>query len=58
MTDDTDSNDASREEARVDEIVRRGPRGALAVAGIAVAIVVAMWFLFYFFAFVPRGNIH
>lgn len=58
MTDDTDSNDASREEARVDDIVRSGPRGALAVAGIAVAIVVAMRFLFYFFAFVPRGNIH
>lgn len=58
MTDDTESNDASRVEARVDEIVRSGPRGALAVAGIAVAIVVAMWFLFYFFAFVPRGNIH
>lgn len=46
------------EDQRVDEIVRSGPRGALAVAGIAVAVVIAMWFLFYFLAFLPRGVIH
>jgi hypothetical protein len=49
---------SSEEDQRVDEIVRSGPKGALAVAGIAVAIVIAMWFLFYFLAFLPRGVIH
>lgn len=43
---------------RVDEIVRSGPTGALAVAGIATAIVVALWFAFYFLVFLPRGVIY
>jgi len=38
----------------VDEIVRRGPRGTVALAGTAVIIVVAIWFAFYLFVFVPR----
>ncbi|WP_206955476.1 hypothetical protein [Trinickia acidisoli] len=46
------------EDARVDEIVRSGPAGAIAVAGIATAIVVALWFAFYFLVFLPRGVIH
>lgn len=40
---------------QVDAIVRRGPAGALALAGTAVALVVAMWFAFYFFVFLPRN---
>ena len=44
-------------DAQVDEIVSRGPAGALAVAGIATAIVVAIYFAFYFFVFLPRGAI-
>ncbi len=39
----------------VDAIVRAGPHGAVMVAGIATALVVAMWFAFYLFVFVPRG---
>lgn len=42
---------------QVDEIVRRGPCGALALAGIATAIVAAIWLAFYFFVFLPRGVI-
>ena len=49
---------AKSEDERVEEIVRAGPRGALAVASIAVAIIVAIWFLFYFLVFLPRGVIH
>ncbi|KAG8153612.1 hypothetical protein [Burkholderia catarinensis] len=45
------------EHERVDEIVRRGPRGAIALAGTATAIVVALWFAFYFLVFLPRGVI-
>jgi hypothetical protein len=39
----------------VESIARQGPRGALVVSAIAVAVVVAIWFAFYFFAFLPRG---
>jgi hypothetical protein len=38
----------------VDRIVREGPGGAVALAGIATLIVVAIWFAFYFFVFSPR----
>jgi hypothetical protein len=45
----------SDEDARVDEIVRRGPMGTFAVAGVATAIVVIIYFLFYFVVYLPRG---
>ncbi|WP_024343186.1 hypothetical protein [Bradyrhizobium japonicum] len=40
---------------RVNRIVAAGPGGALMVAGLATALVVAMWFAFYLFVFLPRG---
>jgi hypothetical protein len=45
------------EHARIDEIVSRGPKGAFAVAGIATAIVVAIYFAFYVFVYLPRGAV-
>jgi hypothetical protein len=39
----------------VDEIVRAGSGGAITVAGIATAIVVALWFAFYLRVFEPRA---
>lgn len=42
-------------DGKVDEIVAQGPHGAIVVAGIATAIVVAMWLLFYLLVFLPRG---
>ena len=45
------------EDARIDEIVRSGPKGAVVVAGIATAIVIALWFVFYFPVFLPRGPV-
>jgi hypothetical protein len=60
VTEDPDNHlgppDASDD--RVDEIVREGPSGAVAVAGVATFIVVAIYFLFYFFAYLPRGAVH
>ena len=50
----TDPEASDRE---VDEIVARGPSGAWAVAGIATAIVVAIFFGFYFFIYLPRGAV-
>jgi hypothetical protein len=52
----TQSDDA-RSDAEVDEIVRRGPSGAFALAGIASAIVVALYFGFYFLVYLPRGAV-
>lgn len=53
-----DDEPGKGEDQRVDDIVRSGPRGALTVTGIAVAIVIGLWFLFYFVVFLPRGGIH
>lgn len=50
-------NEAEELEKRIDEIVKQGPSGAFAVAGIATAIVVAMFFLFYFIVYLPRGTV-
>jgi len=50
----------SEEEQRnreVDEIVRRGPSGAFAVAGVATVIVVVIYLAFYFFVFLQRGTV-
>lgn len=46
-------SDPSNRQAAI-ETIRRGPIGALAVASIAVACVLVIWFAFYFFAYVPR----
>ena len=38
-------------------IAAKGPRGAALVAGISVAALLAIWILFYFVVFVPRGPV-
>ena len=43
------------EEERVDAIVRSGPKGAIALAGITTAIVIALWLAFYLLVFLPRS---
>jgi hypothetical protein len=58
MTDSLhDSTDATPEQDEVDRIVARGPSGAFAVAGVATAIVVALYLLFYFLVYLPRGAV-
>lgn len=32
-----------------------GPKGAIALCAISVALVMGIWFAFYFLAFLPRG---
>ena len=36
-------------------IVAAGPRGALALAGLSVAVLLALWFAFFIFVYLPRG---
>ena len=49
--------DIRAEDAAVEEIVRQGPAGTFAVAGLATAIVVAIFFAFYFLVYLPRGAV-
>jgi hypothetical protein len=42
-------------DAEIERIVESGPRGAIALAGVATFLVVAIWFAFYFFVFTPRA---
>jgi hypothetical protein len=55
--DDPAKDERDDEDRRVDEIVSRGPSGTFAVAGIATLIVVAIYFGFYFFIYLPRGAV-
>lgn len=54
LNSDRSERDASDDQA-VGLIVAAGPHGALTIAGIATAIVVALWLAFYLFVFLPRG---
>ena len=41
----------------VQRIVAKGPRGAFALAGLSVAVLLALWLVFFVFVFLPRGAI-
>ena len=45
------------DEARLAQVLAEVPRGSVVVAVSAIAIMIAIWFAFYFFAFLPRGPI-
>jgi hypothetical protein len=53
---DLPEHDEATERLVVARIVRSGPAGAIAVAGIATAIVLATWFAFYLFVFLARAH--
>ena len=46
---------AADADAEVHRIVRAGAAGADLLAAIATAVVIALWFAFYFMVFLPRG---
>ena len=45
----------AQQDEDVNAILRSGSRGAVVLAGLATAIVVAIWFAFYLLVFVPRA---
>jgi len=45
----------AQQDADVNAILRSGATGAVVLAGLATAIVVAIWFVFYLLVFVPRA---
>ncbi len=44
----------TNEAAEIDRIVQAGPKGAIALAGTATAIVFLLWLAFYLFVFLAR----
>jgi hypothetical protein len=52
-TGDHDGSEAQA--AAVDAILRSGAKGAVVLAGISTAIVVAAWLAFYLLVFMPRA---
>ena len=52
----TSGNQAAQDDA-VRSIVGSGAGGAIALAGIATAIVIAMWLVFYLLVFFPRATV-
>lgn len=53
------SHEPGLHDEAVDGIVRAGAGagGAIALAGVATAVVIALWFAFYFLVFVPRASL-
>jgi hypothetical protein len=45
----------TQQEADMNATLRSGARGAVVLASLATAIVVAIWFAFYLLVFVPRA---
>jgi hypothetical protein len=41
----------------VRRIVASGPRGAIVLAGLSVAVLLGLWLVFFVFAFLQRGAI-
>jgi hypothetical protein len=46
---------APQDEAALNAILRSGATGAVVLAGLATAIVMAIWFVFYLAVFLPRA---
>ena len=44
-------------EDEIQAIAANGPLGAALVAGISVSILLAIWIAFYYFIFLPRGDV-
>ena len=51
------TGDGEPDHDEVEAVVRRGPAGALAVSGVATAIVLGLWVAFYLLVFVPRSGL-
>ena len=61
MSEDSQSADPGIDEPDSDDALERAmsevPKGAIAVAGAAVALLMLCWFAIYLFVFLPRGSV-
>lgn len=51
------SRDEAADRAALERALRETPRGAFALAAIAVGLLLIAWLAFYLFAFLPRGPV-
>ncbi len=49
--------ESAPDDAALREVLKTVPRGALALAGTAMSILILAWLFVYFFIFLPRGPI-
>ena len=56
LNSDPPPGDPTSEDADIGPLLPPGAIGAAALAGIATAIVVAIWFAFWLLVFVPRAG--
>ena len=54
---DSDEREHAADEEALEAALAETPRGAAAVAGIAVALLLICWFAIYLFVFLPRGSV-
>ena len=45
------------DDAALERVMREVPRGALALSGLTVGLLLLAWFLMYAWVFVPRGMV-
>jgi hypothetical protein len=50
-----DGDTSAQQDVDVNAILRSGATGAVVLAGLATAVVVAIWLAFYLLVFVPRA---
>lgn len=55
MVQPSPQDDDGIDEARLEQVMREVPKGAMALAGSAVALLTIGWVLIYLLVFVPRG---
>ena len=51
------ATDDEIDQAKLAQVLAEVPKGSVVVAVSAIVIVLAIWFAFYFFIFLPRGPI-
>ena len=56
MIEEPSPSDPAELQHRIDTIVAAGPGGAFALAGAAVAVVLAIWWAFYVLVYLARGG--
>jgi hypothetical protein len=47
----------TEEEAALERALEEAPRGAVAVAGVVVGLLLLCWLAIYIFVFLPRGSV-
>ena len=45
------------DDAAIESVMREVPRGALALSGLTVGLLLVAWFLIYALVFLPRGTV-